>query len=113
MTLYITGATSLVEPGLDVLFVYKMRCPSRNRYLAEMPSHTHLKPTIRHAALTLTYRSLRSSRRSIHNGSKTKVRKVVRYVLRKRDPLENRAKRAKIRAVNAVERISWKDCVRK
>ena len=73
MTSYITGAASLVDPGLDVLFVYKMRCPSRNRYLAEMPSHTHLKPTIRHAALTLTYRSLRSSRRSIHNGCQKKL----------------------------------------
>ena len=31
MTSYITGAASLVEPGLDVLFDYKIHCPSDNR----------------------------------------------------------------------------------
>ena len=31
MTSCITGAASLVEPKLDVLFVYKIRCPSGNR----------------------------------------------------------------------------------
>jgi hypothetical protein len=43
-----------------------------------MPAHTHLKPTrTPTATLTLTYRSLRSSRRSIHNGCKEKIKKVV------------------------------------
>ena len=51
MALYITGAASpVVEPGLDVLFVYKICCPSGNSYLAEMPAHIHLNPTFyRHA----------------------------------------------------------------
>jgi hypothetical protein len=70
MTSYITGAASLVEPGLDVVFDYKIRGPSGNRTLAEVPAHTHLKPTFHRIALalTLTYRSLRSNRHSIRNG---------------------------------------------
>ena len=67
MTSYITGAASLVEPGPDELFDYKIRCSSDNLCLAEMPPRTHLEPTLIHTA-TLTYRSLRSSRRSICNG---------------------------------------------
>ena len=81
MTSYITGAASLVGPGLDVLFVYKVRCQSGNRKLAEMPAHIHLKPTKQAVAaavaLTLSYRSSRSGRRSIRKGCKRKVRKVV------------------------------------
>jgi hypothetical protein len=74
MTSCITWAASLV---VDVLFVYKIHCPSDNCYLAEMPSHIHLEPTAAPTALTLSYRSLRSSRRSIRNGCREKVRKVV------------------------------------
>ena len=80
MTSYITGAAPLVGPasGLDVLFDYKVRCPSGNRKLAKMSAHIHLKPTTPALPiLTLSYRSLRSSRRSIRNGCKRKVRKVV------------------------------------
>ena len=77
MTSYITGAASLVGPGLDVLFDYKVRCPSGNRKLAEMPTHIHLKLTILAPALTLSYHSSRSSRRSIRNGCKRNVRKAV------------------------------------
>jgi hypothetical protein len=77
MTSYITGAASLFESELDVVGVYKIHRASGNRYLTEMPVHTHRKPTQwSHAALTLTYRSLGSSRRSICNGCK-KVRKLV------------------------------------
>ena len=76
MTSCITVAASLVEPGLDVLFDYKFRSSSSNRYSAKMPTRTHLIPTLVHVALTLTYCSLRSSRRSIRNGCK-KVRKRV------------------------------------
>ena len=68
MTSYITGAASLVEPGLDVVGVYKIHGPSGNRYLVKMPAHSHLKLTPRIIALTLTYHSLRSSWRSICNG---------------------------------------------
>ena len=68
MTSYITGAASLVEPGPDELFDYKIRCSSDNLYLAEMPARNHLEPTLKLVASTLTYRSLRSSRRSICNG---------------------------------------------
>jgi hypothetical protein len=67
MTLYITGAASFVDPGLDVLFVYKIRCPSGNSDLTEVPAHIHLNPTFKHQAITLTYRSLRRSRRSMRN----------------------------------------------
>ena len=76
MTSCITVTASLVEPGLDVLFNYKIRRSSGNRYSAEMPARTHLIPALGHVALTLTYCSLRSSRRSIRNGCK-KVRKRV------------------------------------
>ena len=110
MTLYITGAESFVEPGLDVVGVYNIHGPSGNRYLAGMPAHTHLKLTIPIQA-TLTHRSLRSSRRSIRNGCK-RSQKGCQYILRKTNPLENKAKKAKKRAViKAVERIMWKDCV--
>ena len=108
MTLYITGAESFVEPGLDVVGVYNIHGPSGNRYLAGMPAHTHLKLTTIHLAhLTLTHHSLRSSRRSIRNGCK-KSQKGCQHVLRQNNPPENRAKRAKKRA---VERILWEDCV--
>jgi hypothetical protein len=46
----------------------------------------------------------------MRNGCK-KVRKVVGMYFGDGNPLENRAKRAKKRAVNAVERILWEDCV--
>ena len=68
MTSCITGVASLVKPEPDVVGVYKVHGPLDNRYLVEMPAHTHLKPTYTVQALTLTYHSLRSSRRSIHNG---------------------------------------------
>ena len=96
MASYITGATSSVEPELDVVGVYKVHGPSGNRYLAEMPATTHLKPTPTITALTLTYLSLRSSRRSIRNGCK-KSQKGCQYVLRKSNPPENKDKRAKKR----------------
>ena len=96
MASYITGAASSFEPELDVVGVYKVHGPSGNRYLAEMPATTHLKPTPTITALTLTYLSLRSSRRSIRNGCK-KSQKGCQYVLRKSNPPENRAKRAKER----------------
>jgi hypothetical protein len=78
---YITGAASLVEPGLDVLFVYNIRYPSGNRYLAgdASPHHTHLKPTIYTTALALTYRSLRRSRRSIRNSCQRKLECLLGY----------------------------------
>jgi hypothetical protein len=100
----ITEAASLVEPGLDVLFDYKICLSSGNRYLVEMQARTHLQPTHVPIALTLDYRSLRSSRRSIRNGCQ-KSQKCCQYVLRKSNSLENRVKRAKERAVKAVERI--------
>ena len=106
MTLYITGAESFVEPGLDVMGVYNIHGPSGNRYLAGMPAHTHLKLTIPIQA-TLTHRSLRSSRRSIRNGCK-KSQKGCQHVLWQNNPPKNRAERAKKRA---VERILWRDCM--
>ena len=106
MTLYITGAESFVEPGLDVVGVYNIHGPSGNRYLAGMPAHTHLKLTIPIQA-TLTHRSLRSSRRSIRNGCK-KSQKGCQHVLWQNNPPKNRAKRAK---KGAVERILWRDCM--
>ena len=109
MTLYTTGAASLVEPEVDVVGVYKIHGPSGNRQLAEMRAHIHLKPTFKHRA-TLTDRSLRSSRSSIRNGWE-KGQKGCQYILRERNPLENRAKRAKKRAVRLVERIVWNDCL--
>jgi hypothetical protein len=108
---YITGAASLVEPGLDVVFDYKICRSSGNCYLAEMPARTHRNPTLKNQASTLTYRTSRSRRRSICNSCK-KVRKCCQYVLQKSNPLENRATKAKKRAVvKAVKRILWKDCV--
>jgi hypothetical protein len=105
MTLYITEAESFVEPGLDVVGVYKIHGPSGNRSLAGMPAHIHLKLTSPHQALlTLTHRSLRSSRRSIRNGCK-KSQKGCQHVLWQNNPPKNRAKRAKKRA---VERILWR-----
>ena len=102
---YITGAASLVEPGLDVVFDYKICRSSGNCYLAEMPARTHRNLTLIKKAKTLTYRTLRSRRRSICNSCK-KVKKCCQYVLQKRNPLENRATKAKKRAVvKAVKRI--------
>ena len=68
MTSYITGAASLVEPGPDELFDYKIHCSSDNLYLADMPARTYLEPTLKPIASTLAYHSLRGSRRSICNG---------------------------------------------
>ena len=109
MTLYTTGAASLVEPEVDVVGVYKIHGPSGNRRLAETRAHIHLKPTFKHRA-TLTDRSLRSSRSSIRNGWE-KGQKGCQYILWESNPLENRAKRAKKRAVRLVERILWNDCL--
>jgi hypothetical protein len=106
MTLYITGAESFVEPGLDVMGVYNIHGPSGNRYLAGMPAHTHLKLTTPIQA-TLTHRSLRSSRRSIRNGCK-KSQKGCQHVLWQNNPPKNRGKRA---MKGAVERILWRDCM--
>ena len=111
MAPHINRAALLVEPGLDVVFVYKIRCSSGNCYLAEMPARTHRNLTLIKKAKTLTYRTLRSRRRSICNSCK-KVRKCCQYVLQKSNPLENRATKAKKRAVvKAVKCILWKDCV--
>ena len=70
MASYMTGATSLFEPELDVGGVYKVHGSSGNRYLIEMPAHTHRKLTRHSIALTLTYCTLSRSRRSIRNGCK-------------------------------------------
>jgi hypothetical protein len=111
MTSCITGAASLVKPEPDVVGVYKVHGPLGNRYLVEMPAYTHLKPTYTVYAHTLTYHSLRSSRRSIHNGcQKKKFRKVVSATSERNAP-KNRAKRAKKTPENAVERILWKNCI--
>ena len=108
---YITGAASLVEPGLDVLFVYNIRCPSGNRYLAGDAS-PHSPQTYIQAYCIDAYLSLLEEQQAQHTQRlPKKSQKGCQYVLRKRDPLENRAKRAKKKAVNVVERISWKDCV--
>jgi hypothetical protein len=74
--------------------------------LADMLAHTHRIFTDTHLALTLDYRSLRSDRNSKCHCCKKKVRKIVSVrVVRKCNPLANRAKRAKKREVKAERRI--------
>lgn len=59
-------AGSFVEHEPVVVLVYRIYDPSSNRALAEPSAHAHLKHTAHNQAiLTLTYRSLRSNRRSI------------------------------------------------
>jgi len=50
--------------------VYKIQ--SDDHSLVETPVHTHCIPALRHAALTVKYRSLRSNWRSIRHSYKTK-----------------------------------------
>ena len=83
MTSCITGAASLVKPEPNVVGVYKVHGPLDNRYLVEMPAHTHLKLTHLTIALTLTYCTLSRSRRSIRNSCK-KSQKSSQYVLQVR-----------------------------
>jgi hypothetical protein len=107
MMSYIIGAASLIEPELDGVGVYKIHDPSGIYYLEEMPAHIRFKPITGHIALILTYRSLRSSQRSIRDCCQ-KGQKDCQHVLRKSSPPENRANK---RAVKAVERLLWKDSV--
>ena len=74
---YITGAASLVEPGLDVLFVYNIRCPSGNRYLAGDAS-PHSPQTYIQAYCIDAYLSLLEEQQAQHTQRlPKKVRRVV------------------------------------
>lgn len=76
--LFITAAGSLVEPEPDVVLVYKIYGLSDNRTNAEMLVHTHRPLATPIRAITLTYRSLRGNRSSIHTDWGKTVRMVVR-----------------------------------
>jgi hypothetical protein len=65
------------DDDFDLVRLYKIHGPSVDHNPAEMPAHTRLKPTSNRITLTFIYRSLRSSRRSIRDSCKNKVRKVV------------------------------------
>ena len=74
---YITGAASLVEPGLDVLFVYNIRCPSGNRYLAG-DAIPHSPQTYTNHYSIHAYLSLLEEQPAQHTQQlQNKVRKVV------------------------------------
>ena len=64
------------EPEPDVVLVYKIYDPSGNRTIAEMLAHTHHPLARPILAITLTYRSLRRNRSSIHTDWEKKLRMV-------------------------------------
>ena len=90
---------------------YRIHGSSGNHKFAEMPTHSHRIPTKLNAMLTLIYRSLERNGRRKRDGWEKNSQNDRRHILRQYDSLENRAKRTKKRAVNAVERIVWKNCV--
>jgi hypothetical protein len=111
VTYAVAGGVPEFEP--DVLGGgYRIHGSSGNHKFAEMPTHNHRIPTKITALLTLIYRSLeRNGRRKRDCWEKKNSQNDRRHILRQYDSLENRAKRTKKRAVNAVERIVWKNCV--
>ena len=100
MSLITIVAGSLVEHEPLVVLIYRIYDPSSNRALAEPPVHSHLK----HTAHIDAYLSLleKQTARHTHNLKKKGSQEDCQHVLRRWNPLKNRAKRQRNVPVESV-----------